>query len=103
MKVKNPHARIDLINKEMDRLVAERIRADPEVVKIAKANLQRWKRQNGGELAPAHQEWDLALRFLTPNELADFVESEAPKAKRLRQSSPFAGVLNEAERLTLLP
>ena len=102
MKAKNPHARIDQINLAMDRLIAGKIRANPHYVEIAKANLARWKAQAHGELAPAHQEWELALRFLTPTELADFLESETPKANRLRQSSPFAGVLTEAERLALL-
>lgn len=86
----------------MDRLIAAKIRKSPLLVEIAKSNLVRWKAQNGGEQAPAHQEWDLVLRFLTPTELADFIESETPKANRLRQSSPFTGILSESERLALL-
>lgn len=38
------------------------------------------------------------MRFLTPDELADFVVSDTPKAERLRQSSPLVGILTEAER-----
>ncbi len=86
----------------MDRLIAAKIRATPQLVEIAKSNLDRWKAQNGGELAAAHYEWELALRFLTPAELADFIESDTPKADRLRQSSPFAGILSESERLAIL-
>jgi len=98
----NPHERIDRINMAMDRLIAAKVRAAPHLVEIAKANLARWQAQNGGELAPAHREWQLALRFLTPIELAHFIESETPKANRLRQSSPFAGILTESERLAIL-
>ena len=90
------------MNLAMDRLIAGKIRGDPGVVEIAKANLARWKAQGGGELASAHREWELVLRFLTPAELAGFLESETPKANRLRQSSPFAGVLTESERLAIL-
>jgi len=86
----------------MDRLIAVKVRAAPHLVEIAKANLARWRAQNGGELAPAHREWQLALRFLTALELADFIESETPKAARLRQSSPFAGILTESERVAIL-
>jgi len=102
VNLKNPHERIDRIDLAMDRLIAAKVRAAPHLIEIAKANLARWQAQNGGELAPAHREWELALRFLTSTELADFIESETPKANRLRQSSPFAGILTESERLAIL-
>jgi hypothetical protein len=31
-------------------------------------------------------------------EIADFLRSETPMARRLRQSSPFAGLLSQTER-----
>ena len=102
MNFTNPHERIDRISLALDRLVAEKIRASPHLVEIAKANLARWQTQNGGQLAPAHREWELVLRFLTPAQLAGFIESDSPKANRLRQSSPLVGILSEAERLALL-
>lgn len=86
----------------MDRATAARIRVRPEVVEIARENLRRWREQNDGELAPAHREWELILRFLTTEELADFLTSDTPKANRLRQSSPMAGILSQAERLAIL-
>ena len=98
----NPHARIDAINLALDRATAAKISARPELVEIGQANLRRWQARNGGEFSPAHQEWELILRFLTPDELAEFIVSETPKANRLRQSSPLAGILTEAERLAIL-
>lgn len=98
----NPHARIDTLNLALDRATAAKIRARPELIEIARANLAKWGAQNGGELAPAHREWDLVLRFLSPNELADFLVADTPKANRLRQSSPFVGILSESERLGIL-
>jgi hypothetical protein len=98
----NPHAQIDAMSLATDRMIGAKLRASPGLVEVAKANLERWRAQGGGELAPAHREWELVLRFLTPTELADSIESETPKANRLRQSSPLAGILSEAERLAIL-
>ena len=96
MKFPNPHERIDRVSLAMDKAIAAKIRTDPSVVEIARTNLERWRRANG-QLAPAHQEWELVLRFLEPAELADFLSSQTPKADRLRQSSPFPGVLTQEE------
>jgi hypothetical protein len=82
----------------MDRAVAAKIRENPSVLEMAKQNLGRWRRQNGGVPAPAHEEWERVLRFLTAAQIADFIVSGTPMAARLSQSSPFAGVLSEEER-----
>jgi len=93
----NPHAKIDEENRERDRRVAELIRHRPEVIELAQRNLQDWAARWGG-LNPAWEEWAQLLRMLTPAQVAHFLESTTPKANRLRQSSPFMGVLKEAER-----
>ena len=51
-----------------------------------------------GKLTDAWQEWAQLLRMLTPAQVGDFLESTTPKANRLRQSSPFFGVLEEADK-----
>ena len=38
---------------------------------------------------PALLEWQAALMTLTPSEVADFLESDTPRARRMRVSSPF--------------
>ena len=43
-------------------------------------------------------EWERILTRLNAREIARFLRSDTPMARRLRQSSPFAGVLTEAER-----
>ena len=86
----------------MDQLVAAKIRRNPSLVNIAKENLRRWIERDGGFVHPAHAEWLDILQFLEPSELADFIESETPKANRLRQSTPFTGILSEDERLAIL-
>ena len=102
MKSPNPHAYADRIGLALDLTVAAKIRQNPSLIEVAKQNLARWRVQNGGKLAPAHQEWERVLRFLTIEQLADFLVSRAPMAARLSQSSPFAGVLTEDERLSIL-
>ena len=93
----NPHAKIDEENRERDRRIAELLRRRPEVIALAQRNLQNWAAR-WGELTDAWEEWALLLRMLTPTQLADFLESSTPKANRLRQSSPFFGVLEEADK-----
>ena len=95
----NPHAKIDEENRERDRRIAELLRRRPEVIVVAQRNLQNWAAR-WGELTDAWEEWSLLLRMLTPAQVADFLESTSPKANRLRQSSPFVGVLEDADKAT---
>lgn len=88
----NPHHQIDEENRERDRRLAELIRRNPGTIELARANLQRWVAHWGGS-TPAWKEWEHVLNMLTPNQIADFLESRTPMAERLRQSSPFLGVL----------
>jgi hypothetical protein len=98
MGVRNPHAVIDRINAEQDRVIASRLRRDRRVLGLARRNLKRWMARDKRP-RPVFVEWNLVLTRLTPREIADFLESGTPMAKRLAQSSPFAGVLSDAERL----
>ena len=79
-------------------MIAARLRHDPRVLRIARANLQRWMARDGRRPRPVFQEWLLILDRLSAGEIANFLLSDTPMARRLRQSSPFAGVLNDAER-----
>jgi len=44
---------------------------------------------SGDPSDPALVEWKIALTSLDARQLADFLESPTPKAKRMRISSPF--------------
>ena len=91
MNAPNPHLKIDEENRARDLQLAALIRKDPQIIEKARDNLRAWEAR-WGTLNPAWQEWTLILRMLTPQQLADFLESRTPKANRLRQSSPFLGV-----------
>ncbi len=82
----------------MARRVAARLRLHPELLEIAHANLARWSRQNAsvGSLLRCYAEWqDILARPVT--EICDLLCSESEEAQRLRQNSPFVGVLSPAE------
>lgn len=87
------HAAIDQHNAEQDRLVACQLRHDRRILSRARANLHRWMARDGTRVRPVFAEWCRLLECLSANELADFLISDTPLARRLRQSSPFAGLL----------
>jgi hypothetical protein len=101
MSLRNPHKVIDRITLEQDRLVASRLRKDSRVLRLARRNLQRWMTKDGRPRR-VFSEWNLVLTRLTALEIADFLESDTPMARRLCQSSPFAGVLSDTDRLAIL-
>jgi hypothetical protein len=89
---------VDRINAAQDQRIAARLRRDHRVLKIALANLRRWMSRDRRNVRRSFLEWHGILTRLSRAEIADFLQSDTPLARRLRQSSPFAGVLNEAER-----
>lgn len=99
MKFANAHEGIDRANLEQDRATAAALRRHPELMQLARERLAHWSKQDGEAPHPALVEWSDILFFLTVDQIADFLESQTPKANRLRQSSPFAGVLRRAAQL----
>jgi len=71
--------------------IAQQIRAgNASVIDDARRTLARW-RERSAPLAPhpVLDEWHAVLTLLRPDELATFLESTTPRARRLRSSSPF--------------
>lgn len=94
------HRRIDRINAAQDRQIATRLRRDDRLLKSARRSLARWMARDGRTVRPVFQEWHRILTRLSRAEIADFLRSDTPMARRLRQSSPFAGLLTDVERRT---
>ena len=86
---------IDQLNGEQDRAIAVRLRRDPRILRLARASLRRWSARDGKHVRQVFSEWQRILYNLSANEIADFLISDTPLAKRLRQSSPFAGLFSE--------
>lgn len=88
----------DRVSLELASRVAALLRVSPEPLAIARANLDRWTVRNAG--APALQrcydEWREILRHPV-EEICAFLCANTEEGQRLRQNSPFAGVIPAAE------
>lgn len=80
------------------RLLAERL--TPDVVEEARARLRRWERADRIDPRWA-REWHAVLGG-SLNQIAQVIASDGGRARALRQTSPFAGMLTEHERRRLL-
>jgi len=96
------HEIIDLRNMEFGRIIAEKLKKQPELLDLAKGNLERWIAQSHGAPPPAHLEWRGILEKLHTDEIMDLLTRDTEEARRLRQSNPFAGALTPQERWSVL-
>jgi hypothetical protein len=93
------HARLDERSLALHRLVAKKVLADPTLLDRARANLRRWQASHGSH-SFALAEWDQILTNPV-DQVAAFLVERSERATRLRQSSPFTGILTEAERAAI--
>jgi hypothetical protein len=91
------HRRLDARSLAMHALIAEKIRTDPQLVDVARNNLERWSARWPNKAPAWFEEWRQILRWQWPR-IAALLTEQSEHAIRLRQSSPFAGVLNAEER-----
>lgn len=98
MESRFSHKVIDRVNAAQDRLIAARLRRNGRILRESRMNLRRWMARDGKSIRPVFAEWHQILHRLTAGEIADFLVSDTPRARRLRQSSPFAGALTDVER-----
>ena len=82
--------------------IAGRLVADPEhVMAAARANLAQMRSASRGQAARWLDEWARLLDGPLEKILATLTAT-SPKAKELRQNSPFAGALTDDERRRIL-
>jgi hypothetical protein len=93
------HGRLDHRSLALHRLVAKKVLADPALLDKARGNLRRCQ-QSHGTPSPALAEWERILTG-TVDQVARFLVERSERATRLRQSSPFTGILTEPERLAI--
>ena len=96
------HQVIDLRNIEFGRIIAEKLREQPEMLNFAKGNIKRWIAQSNGPPPSAHLEWKDILEKMDILEIIELLTQDSENANRLRQSNPFAGVLTPQERWNVL-
>jgi hypothetical protein len=95
------HRLIDERSLAFERKVVEKLRADPSLLAKAHSNIERWLPTSSPGVRLTLREWQEVLESPFDALLA-FLESPDERATRLRQSSPFCGILTEAERLAIL-
>ena len=83
----------------MHDAVAAKLETRPELLDLARANLRRWLAVNP---AAALHEWTHLLDSLSVPAVVRLLRSDDERATRLRQSSPFAGLLTAEERQAIL-
>ena len=76
--------------------IAERLRAAPELLRIAFDNLRRWS-GSAGRSGAYLDRWR-ELLALPLEELLAVIQEDSEAMRAMRQSSPFAGVLRPKER-----
>ena len=90
------HLRLDERSFALHQLVARKVQASPALLDKARENIRRWQETNG-TCSRALAEWDQILCGPL-DQVTAFLVERSEKAARLRQSSPFCGILTEAER-----
>jgi hypothetical protein len=90
------HPRIDRRSLALHRAIADRLRADPALIEIARENLDRWSQERGR----SQPYWDAWREILNEpaEKIAALLVEESERMNALRQATPFAGVLKPAER-----
>ena len=87
---------IDLVDLVMHRAMARKIRRKPTLFKRARRNIARWEKRNRGCSQPLRQ-WK---QILSENNIATvlrLITLANDEGDRLRQCSPFVGVLTQRE------
>lgn len=85
----------DLLSLLVHRLAAGRLRANPELIEIAKTNLENWL--NKTPAVGAWLEWKEILETESLENILKIITAETDEGQRLRSSSPFAGLISEEE------
>ena len=90
------HHRIDQRSLAMHCAIAGKLRARPELLEIARDNIERWYPGAGGA-KPYLDEWRRLLDYPL-EELLSLIVQDNEHMNAMRQSAPFAGVLEPKER-----
>ncbi len=85
----------------MAKAIAERLRADPGLIAMARGNLDRWGATCSERAKATLAEWRVVLDGPIDGVIALLI-GEDERAVRLRQSNPFAGALPQKVRNEIL-
>ena len=91
------HAWIDARSRQMAIRIAEKLRDEPALLDVARANIDRWAARSG-YAPPSLAEWAAILAERELGAIITILTGDTEESRRLRQSSPFVGILSEDER-----
>jgi hypothetical protein len=88
----------DSTSLELAQRIASGLPKHPEWIDFARANLERWSRLNSSSssLLRCYDEWKKLLQR-NVSEICATLTAETDEGQRLRQNSPFAGILSPDE------
>ncbi len=89
------HRDTDLRSLALSQAVADKIDNDPSLL----AGVRDWAE---GQEANAYREWQQILKGSWP-QIREVLLEESDEGQRLRQSSPFVGILSPQERWKFFP
>jgi hypothetical protein len=93
------HQWIEQRSLALHEAVAAKLEAHPQLLDVARRNLERWLQQNP---ATALRDWRRILESTPLLDVLALLRSSSEEATRLRQSSPFAGLLTTEERRAIM-
>jgi hypothetical protein len=92
------HTKHDAFGLEVARQIAGGLAAHPEWLKLAKSNIERWLKLNSDApgLVRSYEEWQRLLERPLEEVISELT-AQTDRGQRLRQNSPFAGVLTASQ------
>lgn len=94
------HQWIDFVDLMAHRAMARKIRRKPDLFRRARLNIARWEKSNRGCPEPL-REWKQILRENDVKRVLRIMTRADEEGNRLRQSSPFCGILTAKERAAI--
>ena len=89
----------DRLGLRYHQCMAEKIRRQPTLLEIARENLRRWMAaEPDATPSQARREWQRILDSESVAEIIRLMTDPTEEGHRLRQSTPFAGILTPEER-----
>ncbi len=95
------HDWIDERSLALDRAIAQLVRAQPDLLQRAKTILRRWIQQRQPSVPAVLLEWREILDHWPLEQILELLTSGDERPRRLRQSSPFCGILSPSERMAV--
>jgi hypothetical protein len=91
------HRLLEARSLAMHAVIAHKIERDPKLLEVPRNNLKRWNARWEHEVPAWYDEWCAIMNRPWPD-IAAIITEPSEEGARLRQSSPFAGVLTTEER-----